>query len=278
MRTPDLNPQEDEVLRLLASGTRSGQIAKLLKLTPGRVSQIITSLVKKRILVRLPRSSYQPYQLTLLAQEIFSVSREGREKLNTPTYNGLHRISFRLDVQKFPTSFHPDRYIDLNNWKQGILHFPNLEIRVNTTCLECWWDERQVSDPIDAEEMATLRASLIQRDLEKAGFIFKGIPIKNRQWKHSIDDPVIQGLDPGYLKGKDFLVDNTPKPNTLHLSDAEKVRDHLDTPKKVERLESLMNEGFSRLYSLLETSIETNNKLIEKFTPKEIDPESPIYG
>lgn len=278
MRIPELTLQEDTVLRLIGKGKRSGQIAEILDLSPSRTSQIITSLVTNGFIIRPPRTSYQPYQLTLLATEHFSFSGEGREKLNIPTYNGLHKISFRYDVKKWSPFYKPDYEIQLKNWSQGVKNLPNLEIRSSTTCLEAWWDERRVKDPIDAEEMATLRANLIKGDLERAGFVFKGEPYPNRKWKHSIDDPVIQGLDPGYLEGEGFLVDNTPKPNTLHLFKAERVKSHLDLPEKIEELQSHLDEGFARLYSLLEINIEKMNEVIQKLTPKELEEPTQMYG
>ncbi|MHA2266048.1 MAG: hypothetical protein ACXAEN_26950 [Candidatus Thorarchaeota archaeon] len=274
MQPPDLTPQEEEVLRLIAKGKRSSQIATIIEQSTSRTSQIITSIVGKGYIIRPPRSSYQPYQLTLLAERYLGISREGREKLNTPTYNGLHKISFRFNVSKFPDDFSPDRFIDLNNWKQGITHFKNLEMRSGTKCVECWWDERQAKDPIDAEVIATLRANLMQRNLEKMGFVFEGEPYPNRQWKHSIDDPTIQEINPGYVEDKDFLVDNTPKPNTLHLFKAEKVKSHLDTPKKIDSLE----ERILSLEQSIDRMTTALGKFVDKFTPKEPDESSGMYG
>jgi hypothetical protein len=44
------------------------------------------------------------------------------------------------------------------------------------------------------------------------------------------------------------------------------------------RLETTFTDGFNRLFSLLETNIETTNKLIDKLTPKDLEESSQMYG
>ncbi|UCD07951.1 MAG: hypothetical protein JSW41_04880, partial [Candidatus Aenigmatarchaeota archaeon] len=199
MKTPELTPKEDQVLRLLVKGRRATQIAVDLKITRGRVSQIIRSLVDKDILFPYARSSYQPYQLTIIgctylnisgSPSDLNISPEGRDTLNIPIYAGLHRISYRYDVEKWSDTFEPDTTWPLKNWQPGKKNLPHLEIRVGTRCLECWWDERDAKSAHDAEERARLRSKVIQHDLEQVGFVFKGDPVRNRRWKHSIlNDP-----------------------------------------------------------------------------------------
>jgi hypothetical protein len=292
MRIIKITQRQEDLLVMIHDGILAFQIAKVWKVKDATVSGHIAVLVKKELLVEnLPRSCPKTYSLTLPAYEYLTLSREGSEDPNSHVvkYAGMHRISYRFDVEKWPENFDPDDQYDLKNWSPGKKEFPGFTMKINTRCIECQWDERDAETPKDAKVQSEMRSMIIKLKLEKAGFVFDGDPYLNRQPKHSIlNDPFIRGLGPGYVEGEMFTKDDTPEDDTLHLKgkilgDPAKDTDAylkmmLELPGRLARLEATFTDGFNRLFSLLETNIETTNKLIDKLTPKDLEESSQMYG
>lgn len=295
MRIIKITPKQNDLLEMIHEGILAFQIAKVWKVKSATVSGHIAVLVKKGFLVEnLPRSCPKTYSLTLPAYEYLTLSRKGSEDPNSHVvkYAGMHRISYRFDVEEWPENFGPDEKYDLTNWSPGKKDFPNFTMKINTRCIECQWDERGAETPKDAETQAGMRSMIIKLQLEQAGFVFDGSPFRNRDAKHSIlNDPFIRNLGVKYLDTPNAKIDKTPVENTLHLKgnilgDPAKETDaYLKFLLKAEeRLNTLETESVGtrplliKLIEITETHTKTLNDLLKKLTPKEPDESNQMYG
>lgn len=295
MRIIKITKKQEDLLEMIHDGILAFQIAKVWKVKDATVSGHIAVLLKKELLVEnLPRSCPKTYSLTLPAYEYLTLSREGSEDPNSHVvkYAGLHRISYRFDVEKWPTNFAPDEEYPLNNWSPGKKEFPGFTMKINTRCIECQWDERNAETPKDAKVQSEMRSMIIKLKLEKAGFIFDGDPYPNRDPKHSIlNDPLIRGLGIKKLNTPNLDIDKTPEDYTLHLTgnilgDPAKETDaYLNFILKAEeRLNTLETESVGtrplliKLIETTETHTKTLNEVLKKLTPKELDESGQMYG
>lgn len=295
MKSDKLTDIQERLLKMIHDGIVAIQIAKLWKKKPATISGHIAVLIKNGYLLENePRSCPKTYSLTLPAYEYLTLSREGSEDPNSQDvkYAGMHRISYRFDVEKWPDNFGPDEQYPLKNWSPGKKEFPGFTMKINTQCIECQWDERKAETPKDAKVQSEMRAMIIKLQLEQAGFVFDGDPYPNRDAKHSIlNDPFIRRLGIKYLDTPNAKIDKTPQENTLHLKgnilgDAAKETDAYFKflLKAEERLSALETESegtrplLLKLIETTETHTRAINEVLKKLTPKELDESSGMYG